>query len=404
MNIYRQNSRWKIYLAVVGVAIVLISIAYTSYLARKLAIIEENNTRFYAMAQEAMVDTDEEEEAYCDLTLHSEILQSNTTIPAIVVNEQGGIDWAVNWGEGRDTSMAYLQKQLTRFRDAGIDPIPSSFGTMIYFDESRILQQLRWFPVVQFLLIGAFILFGYLGFNAARRAEQNRVWVGMAKETAHQLGTPITAIVAWVEHLKQLRDDDEEAHEILNELRNDVHRLELIADRFSKIGSAPKLEPTNLYVELDKCRAYMEKRAPRKVKFEFPAAEAGYAEVLINPPLFDWVIENLLRNALDAMEGKGTISANIHEDKDFAYVDITDTGKGIPHNKFKAVFRPGFTTKKRGWGLGLSLAKRIIEEYHRGRIFVKRSEEGRGTTYTISIPKYTRRAAVDQAREKEVVV
>lgn len=387
MDIYSQNSRWKIYLAVVGIAIVLISIGYTSYLARRLAVIEQNNARFYAMAQEDLSEPDPELDEYCDITLQREILTANTTIPVIIVNEAGGIDWAVNFGEEYDTDTAYLQQQLADFRQSGQPPIPSAFGTTIYFGESRILQQLRYFPFVQFMLIGAFILFGYLGFNSARRAEQNRVWVGMAKETAHQLGTPISAIVAWVEHLKLMREQDEEMQEVVSELRNDVQRLELIADRFSKIGSAPKLEVVNVYRELDKCRAYMEKRAPRRVTFDFPAAAAGQALIAINPPLFDWVIENLLRNALDAMEGRGEISAIIYEDGDNVYIDVSDTGKGIPANRFKSVFRPGYTTKKRGWGLGLSLARRIIVEYHRGQIYVKRSEEGRGTTFTISLPR-----------------
>jgi signal transduction histidine kinase len=246
---------------------------------------------------------------------------------------------------------------------------------------------LRYFPFVQFVLIAAFVAFGYMGFSSARRAEQNRVWVGMAKETAHQLGTPISAIVAWIEHLKLIREPDEEVQEVVGELRNDVSRLELIADRFSKIGSAPKLEPINIYEELDQCRAYMQRRASRKTAFNFPPADSPEKLVYINSHLFDWVVENLLRNALDAMEGKGSITADIYDDQDYVYADFTDTGKGIPDSKFKTVFRPGYTTKKRGWGLGLSLAKRIIEEYHNGKIFVKRSEEGEGTTFTIQLPK-----------------
>ena len=210
----------------------------------------------------------------------------------------------------------------------------------------------------------------------------------MAKETAHQLGTPISAIVAWIEHLKLLREGDEETQEILGELRNDVSRLELIADRFSKIGSAPKLEPIDVYEELDKCRAYMQRRASRKIAFEFPAPGNQPAKpIRINPHLFDWVVENLLRNALDAMESSGKISAEVYDDADYIYIDISDTGKGIPAGKHKTVFQPGYTTKKRGWGLGLSLAKRIVEEYHSGKIFVKRSEEGQGTTFTIQMPK-----------------
>ncbi|MCB0637391.1 MAG: HAMP domain-containing histidine kinase [Lewinella sp.] len=384
MDIYTRKSRWKIYLALVGLAIVVISILYTGYLARRLALVEQNNVRFYVMAQEDINDMDDEAFEYCDPTLQLEILTSNTTIPVLITNERGGIDWYANWPDSTDS---FLQQQLDRLKDAGVEPIPSAFGTNIYFDESTVLKQLRFFPVVQFLLIGAFIVFGYVGFNSARRAEQNRVWVGMAKETAHQLGTPISAILAWIEHLRLIRPDDGEVLEVLDELNNDIGRLDLIADRFSKIGSAPKLDTVNIYTELDACRRYMERRAPRKVQFNFPEAEAGELNVSINPHLFDWVIENLLRNALDAMDGQGEISADVYEDAQNVFIDLTDTGKGIPSGKHKTVFRPGYTTKRRGWGLGLSLAKRIIEQYHSGKIFVKRSEEGKGTTFTISLPK-----------------
>ena len=358
-------------------------------MAQRLAIVERNNTRFFAIAQEDLNSADPEADEYCDFFLHTEILISNTTIPVIITNDRGGVDWGANWGtEERDTNKVYLQGKLQQLIQDGSEPI-EGYGqqTRIYLGESQILQQLRYFPVVQFLLIGGFIVFGYIGLNSARRSEQNRVWVGLAKETAHQLGTPISAIVAWIEHLKMMRGEDEETMEIVGELRNDVQRLELIADRFSKIGSTPKLDQINVFGELEKCKEYMQRRAPRKVSFDFPDAATNEQMVAINPPLFDWVIENLLRNALDAMGGKGAISAEVYDDSQYVYIDITDTGKGIPANNHKRVFQPGFTTKKRGWGLGLSLTKRIVEEYHGGRIFVKRSEEGKGTTFTISLPK-----------------
>ena len=386
MDIIVQKSRWKLYLLVLGVGIVAFSVGYTQFLADRLSVVEQNNARFWVMAQQDINDIDDETSLYCDLTLQQEILTSNTTIPVLIVNEQGGIDDAINWGEGLDTNYTYLRGQLDRMVKNGVEPI-QSFGVQLYFGESRILQQLRYFPIMQILLIGAFVSLGYIGFNSARRAEQNRVWVGMAKETAHQLGTPVSAIVGWIEHLRAAKEGDEEVHDILDELQNDVGRLELIADRFSKIGSMPELKSVNIYSELHTCREYMEKRAPRKVVFDFPAPDAGSLQVFINAPLFDWVIENLLRNALDAMEGRGTITATVYEQNRYVYVDIADTGKGIPSGKYKTVFQPGYTTKKRGWGLGLSLAKRIIEEYHKGKIFVKSSEEHRGTIFTIALPK-----------------
>ncbi|MCB9051187.1 MAG: HAMP domain-containing histidine kinase [Lewinellaceae bacterium] len=385
MDIYTRKSRLKLYLGAAGAIIVAISMLYTNYLTGKLADEERKKVSLYLRAMEDLSDTDDEDAQFCDFTLHFQILQSNTTIPVMVVNDRGGIDDFINI-KG-DTSTLALQKEVEKMKEEGFEPI-EGFAYSIYYKESTLLKQLRYFPLVQLILIAAFVGFGYMGFNSARRAEQNRVWVGMAKETAHQLGTPISAIVAWIEHLKMIREDDEETQEVLGELRNDVSRLELIADRFSKIGSAPKLEPVNVYEELDRCRVYMQRRASRKVAFDFPEPN-GQPEktVRINPHLFDWVVENLLRNALDAMESTGKISAEVYEDSDYIYIDISDTGKGIPASKFKTVFQPGFTTKKRGWGLGLSLAKRIVEDYHKGKIFVKRSEEGQGTTFTIQMPK-----------------
>lgn len=386
MDIFAHKSRWKLSLLLMGIAIVGLSVGYTRFLADRLSVVEQNNARFWVMAQQDINDIDDETSLYCDLTLQQEILTSNTTIPVLIVNEQGGIDDAINWGDGQDTNFAYLRGQLDRMVKNGVEPI-QSFGVQLYFGESRVLQQLRFFPMVQIMLIFVFVTLGYLGFNSARRAEQNRVWVGMAKETAHQLGTPVSAIVGWIEHLRAAKEGDEEVGDILDELQNDVGRLELIADRFSKIGSMPELRSVNVYTELHACREYMQKRAPRKVIFDFPALDEGSLQVFINAPLFDWVIENLLRNALDAMEGKGTITAKVYEQNRYVCIDIADTGKGIPSGKYKTVFQPGYTTKKRGWGLGLSLAKRIIEEYHKGKIFVKSSEEQRGTTFTIALPK-----------------
>lgn len=385
MDIYTRKSRLKLYLAIAGGIIVAISMFYTNYLTGKLADEERKKVALYLRAMEDLSDTDDEDAQFCDFTLHFQILQSNTTIPVMVVNDRGGIDDFIN--VRGDTSLLGLQQEVEKMKEEGFEPI-RGFAYSIYYKESTLLTQLRYFPLVQLILIAAFVGFGYMGFNSARRAEQNRVWVGMAKETAHQLGTPISAIVAWIEHLKLLREGDAETQEVLGELRNDVSRLELIADRFSKIGSAPKLEPVNVYEELDKCRAYMQRRASRKIAFDFPAPNGQPPKaVRINPHLFDWVVENLLRNALDAMEGTGQISAEVYDDDDYVYIDISDTGKGIPAGKHKTVFQPGFTTKKRGWGLGLSLAKRIVEEYHKGKIFVKKSEEGKGTTFTIQMPR-----------------
>lgn len=389
MDIYVKKSRWKIYLAIAGAVIVLISLLYTNFLSSKLAEEERTKVENWVLAQEILNDIDDEEEDYCDYTLHLDILKSNKSIPVIIVNDRGGIDWAANYGPDLDQDEEFLKKKVSRMQADGFEPI-EGFAYSIYYEESKILKQLRYFPIVQLVLIAAFILFGYLGFNQARRAEQNRVWVGMAKETAHQLGTPISAMLAWIEHLKLIRDEDGDVMMVVDELYKDVNRLELIADRFSKIGSAPKLDPINIYEELEKCKNYMQPRAPRKVSFDFPGPGHSPLTININSHLFDWVIENILRNALDAMEGQGRISAEVYEEGDFVCIDLTDTGKGIPHSKHKTVFQPGYTTKKRGWGLGLSLAKRIIEDYHSGKIYVKKSAENEGTTFTIKLPRETR--------------
>ncbi|MEM1318738.1 MAG: HAMP domain-containing sensor histidine kinase [Bacteroidota bacterium] len=400
MDIYTRKSRWKIYLAIGGALIVGLSVLFTTHLANKLREEERKKVESWQIAVEKMTAPIDEEDLandQCDITLHLKILESNTTIPAILVNDRGNIDFAVNFTEEGSTdydsqfpddfkqNLPLLEQELDDMKSEGRMPIEGD-SISIWYQDSTLLTLIKYFPFVQVTLIAAFILFGYIGLSSARKAEQNQVWVGMAKETAHQLGTPISAILAWIEHLKIMKADDEETQEIVKELTNDVMRLDLVADRFSKIGSAPTLESINIYEELEKCRSYMEKRASRKVVFEFPEPDQTPIMVNINPHLFDWVVENLLRNALDAMAGKGTISAVVSQEKNFVNIDISDSGKGIPTSKFKTVFQPGYTTKKRGWGLGLSLAKRIIESYHSGKIFVKKSVINEGTTFSIKLP------------------
>ncbi len=386
MDIYARKSRWKIYLALAGIIIIIISMTYTKYLADNLTEEEQYKAQHWANAQTMLNEMDEEESENCDFTLHLDIIKSNKTIPLILVSDTEADYSGVNFGEDQDTNAVFLRNEVEKLKAAGAEPI-ETYGGSLYYKESTTLRLLRYLPLVQFILIAAFITFGYIGFSASRRAEQNRVWAGMAKETAHQLGTPISAILGWLEHLKAIRPDDEEIHDVVHELNNDVRRLDLVADRFSKIGSEPKLEKVNIYEELDSCRIYMQRRAPRKVAFDFPDKETGPLYVKINSHLFDWVIENLLRNALDSMGGKGMISAQVSLEKNNIVIDISDTGKGIPSSKFKTIFQPGFTTKQRGWGLGLSLAKRIIENYHSGKIFVKKSVINEGTTFTIKLPQ-----------------
>ena len=388
-----DKSNWKLFLAIAGIVIVGLSTLYTNYLAKKLAAQERRSVKFWVQAQRDVFLTPIQQDSACncDYGLQLEILNSKMNIPAIIVNERDIIIDAMNFGEERDSNTVYLQQQLVQMKTRDIEPIELKseyFTQYVYYKRSRLLTLISYFPIIQILLISAFVLAGYMALRAARRVEENKIWVGMAKETAHQLGTPISAILAWIEHLKMMHENDENTQEVANELTKDAARLELIADRFSKIGSAPELEEVNMYTEIDKCMRYMKRRAPRRVQFEIPEEENGVIIANINPHLFEWVVENLLRNALDAMEeGKGKISAEIYQDDDNVYIDIEDTGKGIPANKFSTVFKPGYSTKKRGWGLGLSLAKRIIESYHSGKIFVKNSEPGQGTTFTIALPR-----------------
>lgn len=396
MDIYTRKSYWKWYLGAGGALIIIVSLLYTRYLANRLIEREKQQAEQFAEAMRmlAKMRTDTTSN-YWDLTLNLKIIEQNTTIPVVLLNESGEIEAYRNIDERNLDTMDIkdVQKALDRMmsQDTGRIEIvfpPDIHKTLIY-THSRLLWWLQLYPILQLSLIAAFIALGYIGFSSARRAEQNQVWLGMAKETAHQLGTPITAILGWIETLKAVNEDRPDNQEMLDELRNDVTRLELVADRFSKIGASPELTPTNLYEQLEKNRDYMQRRAPRKVEFDFPKpGEHPPLMVGINAPLYDWVIENLLRNAIDALEGGvGKITAGVYEEGKYVCLDISDTGKGIPAGKFRTVFKPGYSTKTRGWGLGLSLSKRIIEQYHRGKIFVKNSEPGKGTTFTVKMPK-----------------
>lgn len=396
MDIYTRKSQWKWYLAAAGIAIVIISLLYTRYLAQQLVARENHQAAQFAEALRSLGKANRDSTQYnCDVSLHTLVITQNANIPVVLLDEGWRIIEYQNIGDNTIKQMdtADVRRALNRMVADWTDTIeisaPPYFRNYLVYSHSRLLPLLNYYPLVQFILIAAFILLGYMGFSAARRAEENQVWLGMAKETAHQLGTPITAILGWLEALKATNEGHEQNLEMLHELGNDITRLELVADRFSKIGSKPELYPTNLYEQLEQCREYMQRRAPRRITFDFPVpGENPPMMVNINPHLFDWVVENLLRNAIDSMEdGKGDIQCLVYQEGNNICFDISDTGKGIPSGKFQTVFKPGYSTKKRGWGLGLSLSKRIVEQYHGGRILVKRSEAGKGTTFTVKLPK-----------------
>ena len=359
---------------------------YTQYLAKQLKEREEAIVELITQAVQIisnLEDSNEDNTIMESLTLE----KFYGIMPMIMENEKGDLTGYNYWDPELDNDQEFLEKRKKIFLESGKDPI-EGFGssTFVYYEYSRLYRLISLFPVLQILLISTFVLLGYFIFTASRKAEQNRIWAGMAKETAHQLGTPTSAILGWIEHLKEISGGNPEHEEVIKELKNDVDRLDLIADRFSKIGSKPDLTKINMLEELHDCKEYMEKRAPKKVSFDFPEQNGDPIYCMINSHLFSWVIENLLRNALDAMEAEGKIECRVNTENQQLHIDIQDSGKGIPQNDFNKIFRPGFTTKKRGWGLGLSLAKRIIENYHKGKIFVKASKPNEGTTFTIILP------------------
>lgn len=317
----------------------------------------------------------------------SEVAVNSASVPVIYTDSTKlNVIQAGNIDSLKIKNISFLKTQLAMMA-AQNQPIEVEFGdgskSYIFYMESTLLTQLKYYPYIMFTIIGLFLLVAYLLFSTARRVEQNQVWVGMAKETAHQLGTPLSSLIAWLEYLKSKGLDSETAIEI----EKDVKRLETITERFSKIGSVPKLDPVDLVKVLSDSINYMKLRTSKNVIFTIDNAPTSAITALLNIPLFEWVIENLIRNAVDAMNGNGSINISISDQTQFVYIDIADTGKGIPKSKYKTVFEPGFTTKQRGWGLGLSLTKRIIENYHSGKIFVKSSEMDKGTTFRIVLNK-----------------
>lgn len=312
-----------------------------------------------------------------------ELVDNSVSIPVIFTNATRDTVIATNIDELRGATGDLLSEALVEMRAANDSieiELDQSNSGYIFHENSYVLTQLRYYPVIQFFIFGLFLFIAYLLFSMFRKAEQNQVWVGLAKETAHQLGTPLSSLMAWMELLEDKIDPS-----MLKELNKDVDRLKIITDRFSKIGSETELTPHIVYDVVNGVVTYLQKRSSRKVKWEVKVQEGEQVFALLNKPLFEWVIENLCKNAIDAMEGNGSISIQITQQGSSVFIDVSDTGKGIPASKFKTVFQPGYTTKKRGWGLGLSLVKRIVDSYHHGKIVVKTSEVGKGTTFRIQL-------------------
>jgi signal transduction histidine kinase len=379
MRLYEQKIWWKRILFIIAIGIGIYSLWYTQKLVNKLAREEEKKVLLWANATKQLVNTEG------DFTFLLDIIKDNETIPVILVDDKGEIIAHRNLDSTKVNDQSYLRKQLS-LMTADKEPIPILYDeanhkyNYLYYRNSTILTQLKQYPYYQLTVIAIFIIVSYLAFSSSRKAEQNQVWVGMSKETAHQLGTPISSLMGWISLIRETEKDGQE--EYLLELEKDVNRLELITERFSKIGSAPKLETEVVDDILQDSINYLKVRTSERVQFILNRNEDELTAQM-NVPLFEWVIENICKNAIDAMSGEGSITMSTQAQGDSVLIDITDTGKGIAPSKLKTVFKPGFTTKKRGWGLGLSLAKRIIEDYHRGKIFVKSSELNKGTKFRI---------------------
>ena len=377
----------KIILVVMAIAIAVASLVVSHSMTRDLEAQERSRMEVWAEAMRSLNQADEN----TDLNLVLKVINDNNTIPVIVLDRKGAVTDFRNLAIHASSHADSLKKAaeighelLAKNRNIRIflDAQHHDYIDVCY-DESLMLKRLSWYPYVQLGVVLLFVVVAIFALLTSKRAEQNKVWVGLSKETAHQLGTPISSLIAWVEILKETYPDDT----LIPEMDKDVKRLQLIADRFSKIGSVPAPVATDLLELLGHVVDYMDRRTSKKVKIltDFPAHQVI---VDLNGSLFEWVIENLCKNAVDAMGGEqGTITLKVEETDAWVYLDVRDTGKGIRKRNINNVFRPGFTTKKRGWGLGLSLAKRIVEEYHHGRIYVKESEVGKGTTFRIELRK-----------------
>ncbi len=401
MNPYQQRKRWKYSLLAFAVVITSGSLFYTRYLVRSIKKSEHTRAEIWALSIKQIAAADDN-----DFLQYVSTVRDSLSVPAIIVDDKG--DFITT--RGLDTTKTYIKlppqpgvkgvpqrtydpeyfKNELESMKLQHEPIRLKvFGAnwYVYYHDSFVLTQLKVFPYIQLSVIAIFLLVAYTAFNSSRKSEQNQVWVGLAKETAHQLGTPISSLMAWVELMKEKFNAEEDP--LIAEMENDIKRLEIVADRFSKIGSKPVLEDHSVYDVVKDFVDYFKIRVSNKINFEIEGNT--YLRAGLNIPLFDWVLENLLKNAVNAIENAGNIKVEISgsKTKKQVYIDVTDTGKGIHRSKFDTVFRPGYTTRKRGWGLGLSLTKRMVENYHDGQIFVKDSEIGKGTTFRIVLKSLT---------------
>ena len=381
-----QLFNWRTTLAIIAIAIVTGTVFYSNYLSKKIAADEREKVAVWVQSLKTRAAVTDQ--ASLDLT--NAITSHNTTIPIIETDEQDNPSGQVL---NVDTALLkidsnFLRKKVQEFKgqhdaivvEVNKDPL---IINKYYFGDSKLLREVKYYPIIQLLIVALFIIITLITITTRHKSTQNQVWAGMAKETAHQLGTPLSSLQGWVELLKEMPGSEKLAKEMIK----DVDRLKLVSDRFSKIGSIPQLESINLIEQIENMVAYIKRRAPEQISFSVDSHGLEKINVMANGPLFDWVIENLLKNALDATAGIGNIQIKIKEETNSVIIEVADSGKGISKQNLRNIFKPGFTTKKRGWGLGLSLSKRIIEQYHQGQLFVKNSELGKGTTFKIVLKK-----------------
>ena len=376
---FRQLLNIRMGLSLVAVAIITGTIFYSNFLSKKIELEEREKISQWIEANKFVASAPEN----ADLALAIQIQQQNNDIPIVWTNENDSIIDSRNLDHDKIHSIKYLEKKLKEFKTAN-DPIililneEPYVADKYYYGDSKLLKQVKYFPIVQLIIVALFIIIIFYSISVRNKSTQNQVWAGMAKETAHQLGTPISSLQGWVEMLKERTD----SKDISDEMEKDVNRLKLISDRFGKIGSSPKLEASDIILQTEKIVAYIKRMSTEKVVFIIENENENIIAD-ISPPLFDWVIENLLKNALDAMDGQGVIKLHLRSQPGKVIIDISDTGKGISKQNISKIFKPGFTTKKRGWGLGLSLCKRIVEQYHDGKLDITSTEVGKGTTFRI---------------------
>lgn len=375
-----NHFKGTLFVTTISVILVAIFLYFSHKLVEELS--KDEHTKIEIWAESMRILSSESNEGEIPLIL--KVIQSNNTIPVMLLDANDNVLTYKNIEVPSKDSLKILAKKVTQLKAKGnriIIPLSQSSTQYLYFDDSTLLKKLSYYPYIQLLVMGTFLLFVFISISSAKRAEQNKLWVGLSKETAHQLGTPISSLMAWVEILKMKNVDAK----LLTDMNKDVMRLKIIAERFSKIGSKPEIIEVDIVPTLQQAVSYITKRTSTKVVVETMLPKEA---VIVNlcVPLFEWVIENLCKNAIDAMDGIGKITLSLESIGDEGVIiEVTDTGKGIPKSKFKTIFQPGYTTKSRGWGLGLTLVKRIIEEYHEGKIFVKSSEINRGTTFRIEL-------------------